>query len=84
MAKKEVIISSAINIAGTSIVTVATIETDSRFGRRSAAVNGSIRPEGVIITTPTSRRAFRMTGEEIDPEELVREFPAVAERPGKI
>ncbi len=83
MAKKEVIISSPINIAGTSIVTISTIEMDSRFGRRSAAVNGSIRPERVIITTPTSRRAFRITGEEIDLEELVREFPAMAERPEK-
>lgn len=84
MAKKEVIISSPINIAGTSIVTIATIEMNSRYGRRSAAVNGSIRPESVIISTPTSRRAFRITGEEIDLKELVREFPAMAERPEKI
>jgi hypothetical protein len=83
VAKKEVIISRAINTAGTSIVTVATIEMNSRYGRRSAAVSGSIRPESVIITTPTSRRAFRITGEEIDLEQLLREFPAMAEGPEK-
>ncbi len=84
MEKKEVTISSPVNIAGTTVVTVSTVKIESRYGRRSAVVKGNIQPDSVIVTTPAARRAFRITGEEIALEQLVREFPAISEKLEKI
>ena len=45
---------------------------------RKVLFRGSKTPIAVVVISPTKRRAFRMTGEEISLEDLTAEIPDVA------
>lgn len=78
MEKKEVTVINSVTIGTITVIPVATVTTECRHGRRGTAYTGSVRPESVVIVMPSGNRAFRITGEEIGLEELIKERPGVA------
>ena len=84
MEKKEITIVNPVTVAGLTLIPVSKVTTSCWHGKRGIAFSGSKQPVSIVIVSPSMKRAFRITGEEIDLEELVREFPAMAERLGKI
>jgi len=76
MAEEEKIIVNRITTGETTIITISRVRSYQWCGRMSV-FSWNIRPEILIITTPSGRKAFHINGEEITLEQLVRKFPDI-------
>ena len=79
MEKKEVTIVNRIAVAGVTLIPVSNLTINCWHGKRGVAFYGSKQPDSIIVVTPTVRKAFRITGEEITFEQLAREIPEITE-----
>ena len=79
MEEKEVAIGNPVAVAGVTIIPVATVLRNQWHGKRGVSSWGSIQPVSIIVLTPTARRAFSITGEELSLEQLIQEVPEVKE-----
>jgi uncharacterized spore protein YtfJ len=77
MVKKHAAIDNAVSIDGLTIIPVADISLDYLIFDKFATVYGFKEPVAFIIVSPTGKRAFRITGEEVSLEQLVEEFPEI-------
>ena len=75
MEKKEVTTINPVTVAGVTIIPVSKLKIDGWHGKQGAIFSGSRQPDIVIFATPSSKRAFRITGEEITINQLTREIP---------
>jgi hypothetical protein len=46
-------------------------------GKKGVSVFGTKQPVAIVIASPTGKRAFRVSGEEVPLEQLVREIPGI-------
>jgi uncharacterized spore protein YtfJ len=76
---KRIDIGTPVKVAGVTIIPVSQISYKSWHGKRGIAFYGSKKPVNIIVITPTSKKAFRINGEETDLERLAGEIPGVAE-----
>lgn len=80
MEKKIVTSGNPVTAAGITVVPISKITINVRRGKWGIAFSGSKQPDSVIITTPSARRAFRITGEEVTLDQLVQEFPDILKK----
>ena len=81
--KREVNIGSPVMVAGITLTPILEISSSYRHGKRGFAVSGNVRAVGVLITSPSMKRAFRISGEEVTLSQLAREVPDAAEAFGE-
>ena len=79
MEKKEIEICNPIKVAGITIIPVARTTLSHWHGTRSATFLGSKKAIGIVVISPSSKRAFRTTGKEVPLEQLIREAPDLRE-----
>ncbi len=79
MVKKEAAIDNAVFIDGLTIIPVVDVSLDYLVFNNCAAVYGFKEPVAFIIISPAEKRAFRITGEEVSVEQLVKESPEIKE-----
>lgn len=79
MEKKEVTIANPVTIAGVTLLPVSKVTISCRHGQRGITLSGSKQPVSVIIVTPSGKRAFRLSGEEITLDQFARETPDIRE-----
>ena len=79
MEKKERTIVSSTKVAGITVIPVSKVIINCWHSQRGIAFSGSRQPESIIIVTPSAKRAFRITGEEITLDQLIRETPDIME-----
>ena len=84
MEKKEVTISNPVTVAGVTIIPVSKVRINHWHGKRGVAFYGSAEPDSIIVVTPSAKRAFRITGEEITFDQLAMEIPDIIETLEKI
>jgi len=84
MEKKEVTIANPITVAGLTIIPVSKVAINCWHGKRGLAFSGSKQPDSIIIVSPSAKRAFRITGEEITFDQLVQEVPEILKKLGEI
>ena len=77
MEKKEITIVSPITAAGTTIITISKVRINGCHGKRGIALSGCVQPDNVIIATPSFKKAFRITGEEVAFDQLTQEYPDI-------
>jgi len=77
MEKKEVTIINPVTVAGVTLIPVSKLTINGWHGKRGVAFSGSRQPDSIIIATPAAKRAFRITGEEIAIQQLIREIPEI-------
>jgi uncharacterized spore protein YtfJ len=77
MEKKEVNIGSPVTIAGVTLIPVSRVTINCWGGKRGLSFSGSRQPVSIIVITPETKRAFRITGEEIPFDQLAREIPDI-------
>ena len=80
MEKKEIKVINPVTVDGITIAPVVRIKISYGQSRRGVAFSGSAQPECILIMTPSGKRAFRMSGEEITCDQLSLENPGIAER----
>ncbi len=79
MEKKEVTIINPVTVAGVTIIPVSKVTINHWHSRQGIAFYGSAEPESIIIVTPSAKRAFHITGEEITFDQLAQEIPDIRE-----
>lgn len=84
MEKKEVITINPVTVAGLTLIPVSKVTINCWHGKRGIAFTGSKQPDSIIIVTPSAKRAFRITGEEIPFNQLAQEIPEIMEKLAEI
>lgn len=84
MEKKEVTTVNSVTVAGLTLIPVSKVTMNCWHGKRGIIFTGSKQPDSIIIATPSAKRAFRITGEEITLDQLAQEIPDIMEKLAEI
>lgn len=77
METKEVTIDSPVRVAGVTLVPVVKVLRSQRQGNHGTWLFGSKQPVGIVVVAPSSRRAFRINGEEVSLGRFMEEVPGI-------
>jgi uncharacterized spore protein YtfJ len=77
MEKKEIKITDSLKISGVTLIPVSKVIINRWYSKRGVAFFGSNQPVSIIAVTPTAKKAFRITGEEITFDQLAQEIPEI-------
>jgi hypothetical protein len=59
---------------------VSRVTLRSRIGDKYVAFSGTKEPDVIIVVTPSGKKAFRITGEELALDRLELEFPGITKK----
>ena len=79
MGKNEVVIENPVTVAGITLVLITGISLNHWCGKRGVLYFNVKEPLGVVVVSPSARRAFRITGEEVALDQLITEVPGLKE-----
>jgi len=79
MEKKEVEIGNPVKVAGVTLIPVAEVSLNYWGGKGSNSFFGVKQPVNVVVVSPSVKRAFRITGEEVSLDQLIQEVPGIKE-----
>jgi len=79
MEKKEVEISNPVTIAGVTLIPVTKVSLNYWRSNRGVSFFSIKQPLNVIVVSPSGKKAFRITGEEVSLEQLIQEVPGIQE-----
>lgn len=79
MEKKEVGIGNPVAIAGVTLIPVTKVSLNYWRSNGGISFFGSKQPFSVIVVSPSEKRAFRITGEEVSLDQLIQEVPGIQE-----
>ena len=77
--KKEVEISNPVTIAGVTLIPVIKTSLYYWHSNRGVSFFSIKQPLNVIVVSPSGKRAFRITGEEVSLDQLIQEVPGIQE-----
>jgi len=73
--KKEIIAGSPVTAAGLTLIPIIEMRLNHWRHRNSFSSLGSRKVIGIIVVTPSVKKAFDINGNEVALEELKGEFP---------
>ncbi len=79
MEKEEIRIDKPVAVAGVTLIPVTKVSLNYWCGNGGLAFLGSRQPVGVVVVSQSTKRAFRITGEEISLDQLTQEVPGIKE-----
>ena len=79
MGKNEVVIENPVTVAGITLVPVTGVSLNHWCGKRGVSYFSVKEPLGVVVVSPSAKRAFRITGEEILLDQFITEVPGLKE-----
>lgn len=79
MEKKEVEIGSPVAVRGVTLIPVTKVSLNSWRRKGSISSFGIKQPVSIVVVSPSEKRAFRITGEEVPLDQLIKEVPAIKE-----
>lgn len=77
MEKKEVGIGKPVSVAGLTLIPVVQVLLNYWSGKGGASFFSVKQPVAVVIVSPSAKKAFRVTGEEVSLDQLAQEFPNI-------
>ena len=78
MEKKEVSAGKPVSVAGLTLVPVVQVSLNHWQGKGgSTSFFSTKRPLAIIVISPSAKKAFRVTGEEVALDQLAEEVPEV-------
>ncbi len=77
--KKEVAVGHPVAVAGVTLIPVTRVSLNCQGGSYGISFFGLKQPVSVVVASPSAKRAFRITGEEISLEQLIEEVPSIRE-----
>jgi hypothetical protein len=79
MEKKEINAESPVTIYGMTLIPVVEVSLNHWQGKAGLSFFGVKKPVGMILVSPSGKKAFRMTGEEVPLEQFMQEVPNINE-----
>ena len=83
MEKKRVTISSPVTIDGTTLILITKLSLKCQPSGSNIFFSGIKQPVGIVVASPSTKKAFEITGEEISLNQLIQEIPSLAGMLGK-
>lgn len=83
MTKNVLGIENPVSVNGLTIIPVVKLSLNYSFAA-GISVFSTKQPIAAVIVSPSQKRAFRVTGEEIPLEQLIKEIPGIKETLEKI
>ncbi len=77
MEKQEVVVGHPVAAGGVTVIPVVKVSLSYWHGKGGISFFSARRPVGLVVVSPSARRAFRITGEEISLDQFVQEVPAI-------
>jgi len=78
MVKKRVTISSPVTIDGTTLILITKSSFNCQPVGSHIFFSGIKQPIGIVVASPSTKKAFEITGEEIPLNQLIQETPGLA------
>jgi uncharacterized spore protein YtfJ len=79
MKKKEIEIGSPVTVAGVTLIPLIKVSLNCWRRNGSLSFFGAKQPIGVVVVSPSAKRAFRITGEEVPLDQFIQEVPSIRE-----
>jgi len=79
MERKELEVCNTVTVAGVTLIPIAEVSLNYWCGNSGISFFGVKQPIAVVIVSPSAKRAFRITGEEIPLAQLIEEVPGIRE-----
>ena len=79
MEKKEISIENPVAVAGVTLIPVTKVSLNYWGGNNGISFFGVKQPVSVVVVSPSAKRAFRITGEEVSLDQLMQEVPGIKE-----
>ena len=77
MEKKEVGIGNPVAVAGVTLIPVLQVSVSYWRGGNGISFMGVKQPVSIVVVSPSAKKAFRVTGEEVSLNQLIQEVPDV-------
>ena len=79
MERKEVEIGNSVTVAGVTLIPV--IKVSLNYWRRNGSLSffGVKQPIGMVVVSPSGKRALRITGQEVPLDQFIQEVPGMKE-----
>jgi hypothetical protein len=78
MEKKEVTISRPVAIGGTTLILITKSSLNCQPVGSNVFFSGTKQPVGIVVASPSTKKAFEITGREIPLNQLIKETPGLA------
>ena len=79
MEKKEVVIENPVAVAGITLVPITELSVSYWPGKHGFSGFSTKQPVAIVVISPSTRKAFQITGEEISLDQLITEIPGIKE-----
>jgi hypothetical protein len=79
MGKNKVVIEDPVTVAGITLIPLAGVSLNHWRGQRGVSYFSVKEPLGVVVVSPSTKRAFWITGEEVSLDQLITEVPGLKE-----
>ena len=79
MKEKEIEIGNPVTVAGVTLIPV--IKVSLNYWRRNGSLSffGVKQPIGMVVVSPSGKRALRITGQEVPLDQFIQEVPGIKE-----
>ena len=79
METKQVEIGNPVKVAQITLIPVVEVSLNSWSVKKRCSCFGTKQPISLVVVSPSGKRAFRITGEEIPLDKLLDEKPGIIE-----
>ena len=79
MEKEKITIEAPLAVAGVTLIPVAKVSLNSWHRKDRLSFFGIKQPVSMVVVSPQAKRAFRIDGEEISLDQLMKEVPGMKE-----
>lgn len=79
MEKKKIEIGSPVAVRGVTLIPVIKVSLNSWHHKSGISFFGVKQLLSVAVVSPSEKKAFRVTGEEVPLEQLIQEVPDIKE-----
>ena len=76
---KKVIVDNPVSVAGVTLIPVANVSLHCYRVGGGILCSGLKQPASVVVAYQSTKRAFRVTGEEVSLDQLTQEVPRLKE-----
>ena len=77
MEKKEVEIGNPVAIAGITLIPITRVSLNYWHHKGGISFLGIKQPLSLIVISPSEKKAFKVSGEEVSLDELTQEVPGI-------
>lgn len=75
--RQEVTVGNPMAVAGVTLIPIVQVLLNYWHGKSRTSFYSVKQPVAVIVVSPSAKRAFRITGEEVSIDQLAEEVPGI-------